>query len=222
MYSCDMSGINIHSFIDGLVSNENSPFNALLKSNSIYDLGCSSGTESHGRMYRKMGLYESNCATNLFARRIESLEYMQGVQIHLKNVAPVGGVEASKIVEEYLHEKISHKHYGICLAVPTYFGKGLFVKKDEFGNEGMILYLIGANPLSNFFYKQDLRKGRSAKEKESALLQEVQQALLSEQVAKQGEDIRELKNSNTELKNMMGFVASQYGYGENEEADCDW
>lgn len=220
MYSCDMSGIGIHSFIDGLVSEENSPFLSLLKSTPVYDLGCS-GVITNARVKQKMGLKNGlSTSVSLLARRIESLEYVQSVRIHLKNVAPVEGVAASKIVEEHLHKTMSHKHYGICLAVPKNFGLGMKVVVDEFGNEEMILYLVGAIPLNNFFFKKDLRKGRRGKEKETALFIETQQTRLLEQIAQQGEDIRELMNSNAELqnsnaemKNILGFVASKYGYG---------
>lgn len=172
-YSIEMNEkdneLDVFSTIDALVSNSDSPLLSLFKNYTVFEIGVTTDKKQPtDRMRKKMGLRKSK-ESGLFVRRVDSFKRMEGICIWFKNVLSEDGEFTSKICEKYLQDKLSNQHHGICLSTPQAHSKGINAVKDAFGYESFGLYVDAANPFSNYFFKEDLRKGRMGSEKEKAL-----------------------------------------------------
>lgn len=198
-YSIDMDGLDLRTTIEKLVSDNDSPFSSIFRTNTIFELGYTSKLgEASNRMRGKMGVIK-NDETGLFFRRVKSFERMEGVCIVFKNVSCRNGENISAIAEKLLYNQMIHFHHGICLSTPGSFGQGVKDNKDVFGKASFALYLIGAVAYSNFDFKENLRKGRIGTEKEFQFYKKQKDREKHEILQENTATLRSLVSSNAEI-----------------------
>lgn len=159
--------------------NEKSVLSEILENYTIYDVGVTNHPEK--RIPKSMGLQETK--DKMFARFVDSYEYIHAVGIEFVNVEPEKNVNMGRMIEQCIYEELVHSHAGVCLSSPEYFGQGITETRNNDGLEKFVGYIIAAKPKHNHSCKREFCNGRVGREKEKKFVKEREAEMQKYQVS---------------------------------------
>ena len=205
-----------------LFRNEKSVLSDLLENNTVFDLGVTKNRPEN-RLSRSMGLHETK--EKMFARFVDSYEYVHAVGIKFVNVEPEKNVNMGRMIEQCIYEELVHSHAGVCLSSPEFFGLGITETRNNDGLEDFVGYIVGAKPIHNHSCKREFCNGSSGREKEKNFvkkrdveMQKYQVSAIHENVESMGGRVESMDQKLTAVDSKLDSLVSSLK-AKNEDVE---